>query len=235
MSTTLQKTIPSYLYQQYTDDDDLQAFVDSYNTIAQQYVNTFNQLNLPVYTQLSGDLLDWVGQGVYGYPRPTLPGTGPTNIGPLDTYGPNDQVPLNYQQSTPGTSYVTTDDIYQRLLTWHFYKGDGKTFSINWLKRRIMRFMIGTNGTAPNIPNTYKINVTFGAGNSINIVCPTYPAAPFLAAAIASGVAELPFQWQWNFTVSGPIGGYIPWNNNSAVAVAWVNNSSATVTWNNIY
>lgn len=233
MSATLQNTIPSYLYQQYSDDDDLQAFVDSYNTITQQYINTFNQLNLPVYTQLSGSLLDWVGQGVYGYPRPSLPGTGPTSVGPLDTYGPNDKVPLNFQTTTAGTTYETTDDIYQRLLTWHFYKGDGKTFSINWLKRRIMRFMLGTNGTAPNVSNTYQINVTFGSGNVVNITCPTYPAAPFLAAAIASGAAELPFQWQWAFTVSGPVGSTIPWVNNSSAAVAWTNNASATVTWNN--
>jgi hypothetical protein len=232
MSGTLQKTIPSYLYQQYSDDEDLQAFVASYNAITQQYINTFNGLNLPIYTQLSGALLDWVGQGVYGYPRPSLPGTAATSIGPLDTYSPNAQVPLNTQTTTPGTIYITSDDVYQRLLTWHFYKGDGKVFSINWLKRRIMRFMLGTNGTAPNIPYTYQINVTFGSGNVVNITCPTYPMAPFLAAAIASGAAEMPFQWQWTFTVSGPVGGYVPWLNNSGGAVSWVNNSSGAVTWN---
>ena len=236
MSGTLQKTIPSYLYQQYADDDDLQAFVASYNTITQQYINTFNQLNLPIYTSdsITGSLLDWVGAGVYGYPRPSLPGTSGSSVGPLDTYGPDYKVPLNSQVTTaPGASPITTDDIYKRLLTWHFYKGDGKVFNMRWLKRRIMRFLIGTNGTAPNLPQTYQINVTFGTGNAINITIPTYPVAPLLAAAIASGAAELPFQFVFNVTVSGPVGAFIPWVNNNSATVGWTNNSSATVTWNN--
>jgi len=235
MSGTLQNTIPSYLYQQYSDDDDLQAFVASYNTITQQYINTFNNLNLPVYTldSISGDLLDWVGAGIYGYPRPSLPGTMASDIGPLDTYGPNYKVPLNTQTTTTATSSITTDDIYKRLLTWHFYKGDGKVFNMRWLKQRIMRFLIGTNGTAPNLPQTYQINVTFGTGNAINITIPTYPVAPLLAAAIASGAAELPFQFVFNVTVSGPVGAFIPWVNNNSATVGWTNNSSATVTWNN--
>jgi len=39
--TTLTKVIPSYLYQEYSDDDDLQAFVMAYNGLAQQYVTWF--------------------------------------------------------------------------------------------------------------------------------------------------------------------------------------------------
>jgi hypothetical protein len=230
---TLQNTIPSYLYTQYADDDDLQAFVASYNSITQQYINTFNNLNLPIYTQLSGSLLDWVGQGIYGYPRPALPGTLPTAVGPLDTYGPDAFVPLNTQTTTAGTSYVTSDDVYQRLLTWHFYKGDGKVFSINWLKRRIMRFMIGANGTAPNIPYTYQISVAFGSGNSVNITIPTYPMAPYLTAAIASGAAEMPFQFQWTVTVTGPVGGPLTWANNTGGALTWKNSSSGALTWAN--
>lgn len=230
---TLQNTIPSYLYTQYADDDDLQAFVASYNATQQAYLNTFNNINLPVYTQLSGPLLDWVGAGVYGYPRPSLPGTLPTAIGPLDTYAPDAVVPLATTKTTAGTTYATSDDIYQRLLTWHFYKGDGKAFSINWLKRRIMRFMIGANGAAPNIPQTYQINVTFGSGNVVNITIPTYPAAPYLAAAIASGAAELPFQWQWAITVTGPVGGALTWTNNTGGALTWANSGGGALTWQN--
>lgn len=205
MSGTLQKTIPSYLYQQYADDDDLQAFVAAYNDETQKYVDTFNGLNLPVYTQLSGSLLDWVGAGVYGYPRPTLPGTAPSSVGPINTYGPNYAVPLNGQITTAGTTYATTDDLYQRLLTWHFYKGDGKAFSIRWLKRRVMRFLIGANGTAPNIEQTYQIGVTFTSGNVVNISIPTYPLATAFQSAIASGAAETPFQYTFTVSVSGAV------------------------------
>jgi hypothetical protein len=197
---TLQTTIPSYLYTQYADDDDLQAFVASYNAITQKYVNTFNQLNLPIYTNLSGDLLDWVGRGVYGYPRPTLPATGGSEIGPVNTYGPDFFVPLNTQETTPATNYVTTDDIYKRLLTWHFYKGDGKFFTISWLKRRVVRFLTGLNGTAPAIDQTYDVSVTLSTGNVVDITLPASPQADILASAIASGAAETPFQY--NFTVN---------------------------------
>lgn len=212
MSQTLQTVIPSYLYQQYTDDDDLQAFRDAYNQLTQQYVNTFNQLNLPVYTGplIIGPLLDWVGQGIYGYPRPTLPGTAAVTQGPYNTDLYNEKnLPYNAEINTPGTVFVTTDDIYKRLLTWHFYKGDGKVFSLRWLKRRIMRFMLGTNGTAPNVDFTYQVSVTFSGTNTVAITVPEYPVAQYLKAAIASGNAELPFQFNYTFTISGAVLPYV--------------------------
>jgi hypothetical protein len=230
--TTLQKTIPSYLYTQYADDDDLQAFVASYNQITQSYVNTFNQLNLPVYTKLSGALLDWVGRGVYGYPRPTIPAVAASVIGPVNTYGPDFFVPLNTQESTAASNYNTTDDIYKRLLTWHFYKGDGKVFNISWLKRRIVRFLYGADGISPVITQTYDIGVTFSAGNNVNITMPASPQADILIAAIASGAAETPFQYTSNFTTYDP-GTTVDWENTSNAIVDWENTSTALVTWNN--
>jgi hypothetical protein len=230
--TTLQKTIPSYLYTQYADDDDLQAFVASYNQITQSYVNTFNQLDLPVYTKLSGALLDWVGRGVYGYPRPTIPAVAASVIGPVNTYGPDFFVPLNTQESTAASNYNTTDDIYKRLLTWHFYKGDGKVFNISWLKRRIVRFLYGADGISPVITQTYDIGVTFSAGNNVNITMPASPQADILIAAIASGAAETPFQYTSNFTTYDP-GTTVDWENTSNAIVDWENTSTALVTWNN--
>jgi len=229
---TLQNTIPSYLYAQYSDDDDLQAFVASYNTITQKYVDTFNQLNLPIYTGLSGALLDWVGQGVYGYPRPTLPASGASVIGPVNTYGPDFFVPLNTQESTVATNYVTTDDIYKRLLTWHFYKGDGKTFNIEWFKRRIKRFLIGSEGTAPFIDQTYDISVNFSPGNVVDVILPESPEADILISAIDSGAAETPFQYSFNITTS-PAGSLVIWLNNTSNIVDWENTSSSNVDWVN--
>jgi len=229
----LTKTIPSYLYQQYADDDDLQAFVASYNTLTQEYVDTFNNLGLPIYTGLSGDLLDWVGAGIYGYPRPVIPGAGAASIGPLNTYGPDYFVPLNSQETTPAVVFTTTDDLYKRLLTWHFYKGDGKVFNIEWLKRRIMRFLLGENGTAPAITNTFNVSVVFSAPYTVDVQIPTYNYADYLAAAIQSGAAETPFQYSFNITVTNPVGSIVDWNNNSSATVDWTNNSSAVVTWNN--
>ena len=161
--------LPSYLYQQYSDDDALQAFVDGYNAYAQAYVTWFQTIQLPVYTGLSGNLLDWVANGLYGYSRPVLPAGFSYILGPYNTFAFN-ELPYNeYEIVEPTNFYATTDDIYQRCLTWHFFKGDGKYFSVPWLKRRIMRWFEGINGTAPNIDQTYQISVTFGTGNEVTI------------------------------------------------------------------
>jgi hypothetical protein len=168
----LTQAIPSYLYQEYSDDDDLQAFVTAENQLQQNYIDTFNAINLPIYTGpvVSGALLDWVGQGVYGINRPWLVTNKSAQVGPLNTIGLNQSfVPIdNFQQLEPN-GLLADDDIYRRVITWHYQKGDGKYFSIRWLKRRIMRFLIGVNGTSPPIDQTDQISITFGAGGAIGV------------------------------------------------------------------
>lgn len=171
-SPGLTEVIPSYLYWQYNDDSNLQAFVDAYNTLAQQYVNWFNVIGLPVYTGglIAGSLLDWIGQGLYGMARPVLPALGSSMIGPFNTWAIDSLAFNTIKAIGPSEFYATTDDIYRRVLTWHLLKGDGKTFNIRWLKRRVMRFLTGVNGTNPNIDQTYQISISFGAGNQVNII-----------------------------------------------------------------
>lgn len=135
----LKVTIPAYSYVQYADDSDIQAFNTNYNAMAQAYVTWFATSNLPIYTQQTGPLLDWVANGLYGFVRPMLQGA------------------------------LVPDDVFQRCITWAFYKGDGKIFNIRWLKRRIMRFLEGTNGTDPHVDQTYQISVTFGPPNLVYI------------------------------------------------------------------
>ena len=168
---TMTQVIPSYLYQEYQDDGDLQAWVAAYNEYAQNYVDTFNGLNLPIYTasNIIGPLLDWVAGGVYGLDRPAL-GSGTTHIlGPLNTYEMNTLELDAIERIGPTNVTATSDDTFKRIITWAFYKGDGKLFNVNWLKRRIMRFLTGTDGSAPNIDQTYQVSVTFGANNSAAI------------------------------------------------------------------
>jgi len=169
--TGLTDVIPSYLYQQYNDDDDLQAFVASYNSLAQNYVDTFNALNLPVYTGtiIAGALLDWVAQGIYGMARPALSSGQVTNKGPLNTYLLNTMELNRFELIEPTDVVVTSDDVFKRILTWHLYKGDGKVFSIRWLKRRIMRFLLGVDGSAPNVDDSYQVSVTFGPNYGVSI------------------------------------------------------------------
>lgn len=169
--TGLTKITPSYLYQEYNDDEDLQAFVQSYNELSQSYLTWFNNTPLPIYTDplVTGTILDWVALGAYGMSRPSLPSDRNQNVGAFNTYAFN-QIGLNVEIVIGNQNYyVTTDDIFKRVLTWHFYKGDGKTFTIRWLKRRIMRFLLGTNGAGFNVDQTYPVSVSFGTGNQVNI------------------------------------------------------------------
>ncbi|HUZ33906.1 MAG TPA: hypothetical protein VMV19_17630 [Xanthobacteraceae bacterium] len=162
---------PTYIYQEYADDDDLQAFAGAWNSIAQGYLVWFNTANLPVYTNpaISGALLDWIGQGVYGEVRPALSSGQNTDLGTYNSCLFN-QIPFNEREIVgSGDVVATSDDIYKRCLTWNYYKGDGRQFNVRWLKRRIMRFLTGTNGSAPNVDNTWQVSVSFGLGNEINI------------------------------------------------------------------
>ena len=170
--STLQNIIKSYLYQQYSDDDDLQAFVNAYNDQAQYYLDWFNQTPLPVYTNpnINGVMLDWGIAGLYGIEeRPTLPSGGDQDLGTYNTLT-FDRLTFNgYQKVFSANVYMTSDDVFRRILTWAFYKGDGKQFNIRWLKRRVTRFLFGVNGVDPGIDNTYQVSVTFSPGNQVNI------------------------------------------------------------------
>jgi hypothetical protein len=137
----LQNTIKSYLYQQYGDDDAVSAFVQAYNIWAQNYLDTANGLTLPDYTQdpVSYGLLDWVAQGLYGFTRPVLP------------------------------TLSVDDDIFRRVITWHFFKGDGLVFNIWWLKRRVWRFLMGTDGKNFNIDQTYRVSIITSVAGSVAI------------------------------------------------------------------
>lgn len=192
---TLTKIIPSYLYQQYADDENLQALVDAYNIMAQQYLDWFNSIELPIYTGLSGQLLDWVAQGLYGVQRPSLPYGQDRPFGPVNTFVANQLTP-NATDNTSytiygiigyfvigfspiesltfpgGNNFVVGDDIFKRVLTWLFYKGDGNHFNIQWLKRRCERFLNGANGKDPigGVQETYEVSVIFGPGRLVIII-----------------------------------------------------------------
>lgn len=169
--TTLTAPIPSYVYQQYADDSDLQAFANAYNALAQVYVTWFATVPIAIYTNpvIAGALLDWVAQGIYGFVRPILSSGKFTSKGPFNTYAFN-TFPLDKLKLIgPKNVAATSDDIFKRCMTWNFYKGDGTRFNVRWLKRRIMRFLLGVNGTAPNIDQTYTVSVAFGANNLVSI------------------------------------------------------------------
>lgn len=188
------KVIPQYLYQQYQDDLDLKAFVDSFNAMAQGYIDWCNQIGIPIYTNLSGTMLDWIGASLYGLPRPI---TGNTSGAVYNAFKYNK---ANYGTGTV-LSVLATDDVYKRILTWKTYRGDGFRMNLGWLKRRIKRFIIGINGTSPAIDTTSEVSITIGANNTLNINV-HFPndvaSANLLVQYINSGVLDVPFQYTIN-------------------------------------
>jgi len=207
VSGTLQTTIPSYLYQEYSDDDALQAFVASYNQLAQTYVSSFNQLNLPIYTQppVSGAVLDWVAQGLYGIIRPTLAATVYHVAEAFNTYQLN-QIPIDGKSTlSTSTFYPVTDDIFRRILTWNLYKGDGRVFSAKWLKKRVARFLLGANGAPLPVADTQSVGVTYTSSSHIVVTIDlggtiTSTLVAILAAAIAQNDCPLPPFYTYSFT-----------------------------------
>lgn len=170
-SPTITRTVPAYPYLEYNDDDDIRAFFDAYNALVQGYVDWFASIGLPIYTTnlITGTLLDWVAQTIYGQARPLLPSGRPRTVGPFNTWAFN-TLAYNTRRLIGSANYfATSDDIFKRIITWNYYKGDGYVFDVSWLKRRIMRFLLGVSGTAPNIDNTYQISATFSAPNLVFI------------------------------------------------------------------
>jgi hypothetical protein len=167
--TTLTSVIPAYVYQQYADDDSIQAWFQALNAYQQSYVTWFATISLPVYTLQTGSLLDLVAAGIYGTVRPQLSSGQNTYIGPLNTYAFNTMAPNEYRRVGPSNVTTTSDDLFKRIITWNFYKGDGNTFNVRWLKRRVMRFLLGTDGSAPNIDQTYPVGVSLAPPNAISI------------------------------------------------------------------
>lgn len=197
--------VPAYVYFQYQDDDDIQAFFSAYNGAAQYYLDWFVGVNLPVYTGLSGSLLDWVAAGLYGLIRPTLEQVGALAIGPFNTAAFN-TIPFNYfKPAVTSSFFVASDDIFQRIMTWYLFKGDGKYFTLKWLKRRVLRFIIGTNGSAPNVADTSQISITIASDIvTIDLTAVTGVDVSILNAflyIIEGGIVELPPQFAFQVII----------------------------------
>jgi hypothetical protein len=221
----LQTIFPAYVYGQYSDDPDIQAFFAAINQLGQGYLDWFLQTPLSVYTNdaINGSLLDWVGEGVYGISRPVVSTLTTTTKGQVASYAVNTLALNRHLITRSGTVSVATDDIYKRVLTWHLYLGDGRQMSIQWLRRRVARFLFGADGTdipvsylqqvsitQPPLPpigalNTVPINTaaldthrrrTALAAHSLVITIPTSPVAQIFQVLLSQGYLSVPFQVQ---------------------------------------
>lgn len=198
-TTPLQQVIPSYLYWEYSDDDDLQAFVSSQNALAQGYLDWANQSPLGLYTSpyITGSLLDWIGQGIYNIRRPVLSTQTSFFIAGYDSAAYDT---VSYNGNTliqSGTSTIADDDIYKRVMTWNLYRGDGQVFTIGWLKNRISRFLNGPNGSDfPVLNDPPSITV---AGTVFTVAYFASQAFSDLQLCYANGALAFPFQYTMEF------------------------------------
>ncbi|HGW3962129.1 TPA: hypothetical protein ACNIC3_001657 [Citrobacter freundii] len=169
----LEDIIRSYLYTQYNDDDNIRAFVTAYNTMAKNIYDWMKNANLPIFVggYNAGDQLRWIARGIYGVKPPVLSSGRQLVIGDFNTFTFN-SVPFNTRKViNQSEQVVVSDDLFKRIMTWNFYKGDGFYFTIPWLKRRIMRFLTGVNGVDVVNDQHWSISVLFsGGGASVSII-----------------------------------------------------------------
>ncbi|MDQ2230672.1 hypothetical protein RBI69_12605 [Citrobacter portucalensis] len=169
----LEDIIRSYLYTQYNDDDNIRAFVTAYNTMAKNIYDWMKNANLPIFVggYNAGDQLRWIARGIYGVKPPVLSSGRQLVLGAFNTFTFN-TVPFNTRKViNQSEQVVVSDDLFKRIMTWNFYKGDGFYFTIPWLKRRIMRFLTGVNGVDVVNDQHWSISVLFsGGGASVSII-----------------------------------------------------------------
>lgn len=190
------KVIPSYLYYQYNDDPACQAFVDAQNVMSQYFLDWFQNINLPIYTGIFGPMLDWVANGLYNMYRPTLSVEQVNSIGAFGTFQFGGLQFGGDQVTISGQTIPVTDDVFQRVITWHRYKGDGYQYCTPWLKRRVHRFLNGPNGISPYIDSTYDVSVHY-SGTNVTITIPNNQIGQVFQYCVADGVLALPIGYTY--------------------------------------
>lgn len=206
MALPVDKIIPAYPFVQYNDDPDVVAFFTAYNKMAQQYLSSFNSLTLPYWPNenISGYLLDWIAEGIYGVYRPYVKiSEVSVSKGAYNTVEYNVIPYAKLKKYQPGKTQYLPDEYFKRILTWNFYKGDGFQFSAPWLKRRLARFIHGTAGQDSITQSTFDISVTSSKGR-FDISIPDYGdgVSGFLKTAIEQGLVNLPFIYSFDVTVN---------------------------------
>lgn len=180
----LQDIISSYPYQEYVDDENIVAFFTAYNELSQTYLDWFNATPLAVYTSpnISGPLLDWIANGIYGIARPVFSSLTTRYVAGLNSL-PLNTVAVNgnrYFQS--GTATIANDDYYKRVLTWWLYAGNGRNFNAEILRLKVARFLLGVNGTDVSLAQAQIVHIQPGLVPS--------PPAPTLASTAAGALTS---------------------------------------------
>ena len=227
----MQTVIPAYLYTQYADDPDVTAFFTVINQIGQGYLNWYNQTPLPVWTSpaISDALLDWIGTNLYNTTRPVIATDTSTSYGAMATYPMATQAMASFVRHLSGTAQIAPDDLYKRVLTWILYRGDGKQATIEWLRRRIARFLYGINGSDIYVGLITNVSISsngvevvgplgtaalgtlymgelelvnFNSKSNLSITIPDLTISKSFTALFNAGFLPAPFQMKYSFTIS---------------------------------
>lgn len=207
----LQSVIPSYVYEQYADDQNIVAFAEAFNALAQGYLTWFNQTAFAVYTgpNIWGDLLDWIGQGIYGIPRPVFSSFSSSFRAGLNALPVNVGAINSGVHTQSGTATIATDDYYKRVLTWWLYAGNGRHFNIELLRQRVARFLYGENGG----------DITLSQAQTVHILAGSVGSAPKAQTASTAGGTFSARSYGARVTYVTEVGESLP-GNGSAITVA---------------
>lgn len=195
-----QTLIPIYVYKQYSDDLNVTAFFSAYNLMGQNYLDWFNQTALPVYTNqnISGALLDWIGQGIYGISRPVLATSSrKAAVNAYNQYSYNTNAYNQNFIKAPHNFVDSDDDLYKRVLTWSLYRGDGNRFNLQWLKNRVTRFLNYPNGGDGDVLSS-PVSIIQNDKN-FKIIAPQSYIFDYLQALINNGTLPVPLQYTYSF------------------------------------
>lgn len=194
-----------YRFYQDRDKDDIKAFYDVYNEIANEYYTEYQSLILGLYTSpaINGTLLDFTALGIYGYLRPKMVMYTLENPeGDYNSFAYN-TTPYNQVEaySVSNISYLS-DDWFKRVLTWNIYTGDGSQFTMTWLKRRLKRFFEreGEN-TTPIDSDTSSYSVTVNNGTfTLNITTDDEDLLTFFQLGVEQNILHLPYTYSFKFS-----------------------------------
>ena len=221
----------AYLYNEYSDDADLQGILQVANQFVQGYLDWFTNTPLAVWTSsnITASLLDWIGANIYNVFRPVISTSFQSTSGSWGTkaYGRSAYGVFSVKKS--GTATVANDDIYKRALTWSMYLGDGYQVNITWMKNRIARFLYGANGSDIDLSLTENISImpmmmftdtgygmnVFGLRPAygmmlmrkglqiqLNITVPNTPVSQIFSDFLTQGILTMPTQITFSVEIS---------------------------------
>ena len=195
--------VPARTYREYSNDENVQAFFGSLNTIQQGILTWFAETPLAVYTSpnIYGPLLDWTLTGIYGIARPILTTTVTRIAGPLATNVMGEHPMATLTTSQSGSSYAVTDDFYKRVATWTLYRGDGLHFTLPWLFRRVERFLGGVNGADVPIDLATRPTISV-SGTAFTITTPSTAASEQLQQLMLQGFLPVPLPYTFTVTLT---------------------------------